>query len=113
MVAGLIEQLGLSIEDVVAPSPDRKRIVELAQRTYGVFHVADAKGSSFVPAQGFVERYGVRSALGFGGVLFTGDFFSVVMFSRVPISAAVADTVRIVSLSTRVALMPFGSRVFD
>lgn len=113
MVAGLIEQLGLSIEDVVAPSPERKRIVELAQRTYDVFHVPDARGSSYVPAQGFVERYGVRSALGFGGVLFTGDFFSVVMFSRVPISAPVADTVRIISLATRVALMPFGSRVFD
>ncbi|HEV2593165.1 MAG TPA: hypothetical protein VGU02_14875 [Gaiellaceae bacterium] len=113
MVAGLIEQLGLSIEDVVQPSPDRKRIVELAQRTYDVFHVADAQGSSYVPAQGFVERYGVRSALGFGGVLFTGDFFAVVLFSRVPLSPAVADTVRILSLATRVALMPFGTRVFD
>jgi hypothetical protein len=113
MVVGLVEQMGLSIEDVVSPSRDRKRIVELAQRTYDVFHVADARGSGHVPAQAFVERYGIRSALGFGGVLYTGDFFSVVLFSRVPVSQPVADTVRILSLATRVALMPFGSRVFD
>lgn len=111
MVTGLIRQLGLEIGDVV--QPDRKRVVELAQRSYGVFHVEEATGSPFVPAQEFVEEQGVRSALGFGGVLYTGDFFAIVMFARVPVTERVADTMRVLSLATRVALMPFGNRVFD
>lgn len=111
MVAGLIGQLGLEFADVVQPS--RHRIAELAQKTYGVFHVADAESSPHVPAKEFVGRYGIRSALGFGGVLFTGDFFAVVLFSRVPVSPETADTVRVLSLASRVALMPFGTRVFD
>ncbi|HZQ83085.1 MAG TPA: hypothetical protein VFB25_14010 [Gaiellaceae bacterium] len=111
MVAGLVEQLGLELADVV--QPERKRVLELAQRTYGVFHVEEAAGSPFVPAQEFVERHGVRSALGFGGVLYTGDFFAVVVFARVHVDARTADVVRVLSLATRVALLPFGMRVFD
>ena len=111
MVAGLIHQLGLELSDVVRP--ERGKVIELAQRTYGVFHVPAARGSEFVPAQDFVERFGIVSALGFGGVLFTGDFVAVVVFARVPVDERVADTVRVLSLSTRVALLPFGTRVFS
>ena len=110
MVAGLIDQMGLALADVVRP--DRERLHELARKNYDVFHIPEARGSEFVPAQGFVEQHGVVSALGFGGVLFSGDFYAVVMFSRVPISADVADRLRILSLATRVSLMPFGTRVF-
>jgi xanthine/CO dehydrogenase XdhC/CoxF family maturation factor len=112
MVAALVDQLGLSVEDVLRPRPERA--VEMSQRTYEVFHVPEARGSEHIPAQDdFVVPYAVRSALGFGGMLFTGDFFAVVLFSRVPIDAAVADTIRILSLAVRVALMPFVTRVFD
>jgi hypothetical protein len=111
MVAGLIEHLGLELADVVRPS--EHRVVELAQKTYGVFHVSEAAGSQYVPAQDFVAEHGIRSALGFGGVLFTGDFFAVVMFCREPVSVNVSERVRILSLATRVALMPYGTRVFD
>jgi hypothetical protein len=75
--------------------------------------VPDAVGSPFVPAQDFVVENRIRSALGFGGILFSGDFFAVVLFSTVAVSADVADRARILSLAVRVALMPFGSRVFD
>ena len=110
MVAGLIEQLGLELADVVRPS--KERMVELAQRTYGVFHVEHARGSELIPAQSFVDEHGVVSALGFGGVLFSGDVFAVVIFSRVHIDERTADTLRVLSLATRVALMPHGLRVF-
>jgi hypothetical protein len=110
MVAGLIDQIGLDLADVVRP--DQDRIHELARKNYDVFHIPHARDSEFVPAQDFVEEHGVVSALGFGGVLFSGDFYAVVMFSRVPISADVADRVRVLSLATRVSLMPFGNRVF-
>jgi hypothetical protein len=111
MVAGLIEQLGLDLADVVHPPTERT--VDLAQRSYDVFHVERARHNQFIPAQDFVERYRIRSALGFGGVLLSGDFFSVVLFSRLGIDDAVADRLRVLSLATRVALLPFGRRVFD
>ena len=101
----------LEVGDVVRPDP--QRVAELSRRTYEIFHVPDAVGSPYVPAQDFVAEHGIRSALGFGGVMFSGDFFAVVLFSTVPVSAAVADRVRILALSVRVALLPFGSRVFD
>lgn len=111
MVAGLVEHLGLEIADIVRPS--KHRIVELAQATYGVFHVPVATGSEYLPAQDFVAEHAIASALGYGGVLFSGDFFAVVIFSRVPVTSDVAETIRILSLATRVALMPFGNRVFS
>ena len=111
MVAGLIGQIGLELTDVVFP--DSERAAELVRRNYDVFYVPDAATSEFVPAKDFVVEYGITSALGFGGVLFSGDFYAVVMFSRVPISADVADRLRVLSLATRVSLMPFANRVFS
>jgi hypothetical protein len=110
MVAGLIDQIGVDLADVVRP--DKARVNELARKNYDVFHVPQALGSEFVPGQNFVKEHGIVSALGFGGVLFSGDFYAVVMFSRVPVSADVADRLRVLSLATRVSLMPFGTRVF-
>ena len=111
MIAGLVGQLGLSVDEVVRPQ--QHKLPELSQRSYGVFHVAEAAGSTLLPAQDFVGEHGIRSALGFGGVLFSDDFYAVVLFAREPVSAQVADTIRVLSLAVRVALQPFGRRVFD
>lgn len=112
MVAALVQGFGLELADVVQPEP--RRIVELSQRTYGVFHVPEARDSPYIPAQeDFVAPYAIRSAFGFGGVLFTGDFFAVVVFSRVPVSAEVADRLRVLALAVRVALLQFVTHVFE
>jgi hypothetical protein len=111
MVSGLVGELGLAAADVVRPG--RTRAVELSQRTYDVFHVERAAGSPAIPAQDFVADAGIASAVGFGGVLLTGDFFAVVMFTRVPVDASVARDLRVLSLAVRVALLPFANRVFE
>src|SRR6476620_6705320 len=49
MIAQLIRQFGLDLADVVQPSPDVMR--DLAGKTYGVFHVENAAGSPYIPAQ--------------------------------------------------------------
>jgi hypothetical protein len=110
MVLQLITQLGLEVASVVRPDPTVTR--ELAQRTYDVFHVAEAPGSPFVPAQDFVERHGIASALGFGGMLYTGDFYAVVLFSKEPVPAGAAQFVKILSLPVRVPLLASLQRVF-
>jgi hypothetical protein len=113
MIAQLIRQFGLDIADVVRPSPDVVR--DLGGKTYGVFHVEHAAGSQFIPAQEeFVLRFGVRSVLGFGGSLRTGDLFAVVLFARVPISTTVADRFRTLALEVKSAFFPYSaSETFD
>lgn len=110
MVVQLITQLGLDVASVVRPDPSRA--AALAQRTYDVFHVPVAAGSPHVPAQDFVREHGIESAVGFGGMLYTGDFYAVVLFSKTPISSDVAQLLKILSLAVRVPLLAHLRRVF-
>ncbi len=106
MIAGLIKALGLEIATIVAPSVEL--LPDAAGKTYNVFHVEHASGSHFIPAQTeFVERYGIRSVVGFGGILPTGDFFALVMFTRVQVPAAAASRFRNVALDVKAIMHPF------
>lgn len=113
MIHRLVEQLGLDLEEVV--EPQRELFVDLDQRTYNVFHVVDANGSPYVPDQdGFVVPYGVRSVLGFGGVLPSGSMFAVILFARTTISSQAAELFRSIALSVKLAVLPFvDGPVFD
>ncbi len=106
MIAQLIRQLGVEVSTLLASDP--RLIVEMEQHTFNVFYVPDAEGSPYIPAQGeFVVPYGVRSVLGFGGVLSSGDLYAMILFSRVGISREVAELFRTLSLNVKVALLPF------
>lgn len=74
--------------------------------------MADAVGSPHIPDQGFVADFQVASALGFGGMLPTGDLFSVVLFSRTPIPAATAELFKVLALSVKLAVLPFADGPF-
>ena len=105
MVAQLIRALGLDIATAIAPDSDVVR--DLAGKTYGVFHVLEAKDSPYIPAQDFVARYRIRSVVGFGGVLPSGDLFAVILFARVPVSAAGADRFRTLALDLKSCLLRY------
>jgi hypothetical protein len=105
MIARLIEDLGLDIESVVGGSDGTVRSTEA--RTYDVFHVEQALGSAVIPAQAeFVIPYAIRSVVGFGGVLRSGELFAVVLFSRAAIAAESANRFRTIALDIRSALFP-------
>ncbi len=112
MIAQLIAQLGVRVSAVVSPAPDF--VLATPQPTYNIFNVAEALGSPFIPAQReFVEPYGIRAVLGFGGMLPTGDLFATILFSRHPIPRETADMFKTLALNVKVAIMPFaGGRVF-
>jgi hypothetical protein len=112
MISQLVRQFGLDLNAVVQPSPEI--LVDLQQRTFNVFHVEQAAGSTFVPAQGeFVIPFGVQSVLGFGGMLPSSDLFSVIVFSKVQIPRVTADLFKTLSLSVKAALLPLAdSAVF-
>lgn len=105
MIAQLLRQFGLDVGAVTRPDP--AVLGDLDQHTCNVFHVAEAAGSPHVPAQDFVRRHGVRSVLGFGGVLPTGDLFAVILFARVAVPAATADLFKALALSAKLAVLPF------
>jgi hypothetical protein len=103
MIMRLVEDLGVDVESLVSSTPATARGTEA--RTYDVFHVEEARGSPHIPAQAeFVERYGIRSVVGFGGLLRSGELFAVILFSRDPIPARSATRFRTIALDVRSAL---------
>lgn len=106
MVAELIRAMGLDVRAVVDPEPALIR--GMAGKTFNVFFVPEAAGSPYIPAQDFVREYGVRSVLGFGGVLVTGEFYAVVLFTRVAIPPESSDRFRNVALDLKLAISSAG-----
>ncbi len=106
MVSQLLQQLGVELTSQIQPESDR--FVDWTQHTLDVFHVAEAKGSPFVPAQEeFVIPFGIESVLGFGGGFPSKEFFTVILFSRVRISRETAELFKPLALSVKLALLPF------
>lgn len=111
MISNLITQLGLTLGMVVRPDP--ALLLDMEQRTYNVFHVPEAQGSPFIPAQhDFVVTHGIRSVLGFGGLFPSGDMFAVILFFKVPVAAETAELFKTLSLNVKMALLPFDHQVF-
>jgi hypothetical protein len=102
MILRLIEDMGLDVNAVVegSPAPERGDT-----RSYDVFHVEEARGSPHIPAQrDFVEPYGIKSVVGFGGLLRSGELFAVILFSRVRVPPASAARFRTIALDLRSVL---------
>jgi two-component system NtrC family sensor kinase len=109
MIAQLIRQLGVDIGALLAS--DSRLLLDLDQHTFNVFHVADAKGSSYIPAQQeFVIPHGVQSVLGFGGILPNSELFATILFTRVPVGRSTADMFRPLALNQKLAMLPFVDR---
>ena len=107
MILALIRQLGHDVATLTGPAP--KILVDGDQRSVNVFHVEDAAQSDDVPEKDFVRRYGISSLLGFGGVVPPGEFFATILFSRTPITRAVAELFAPIALSIKLQLLPFSS----
>jgi hypothetical protein len=106
MISQLIKELGLELSSVLEPSPEIVR--ELAGKRHGVFYVQDAAGSPYIPAQDdFVRRYGISSVVGFGGMLPTGDLFSIILFSTVRVTPESADRFKSLALDVKTGFSRF------
>ena len=112
MIAQLIRQLGVEISAFLS---DSSLLIEAGQHTFNVFYVGNAQGSPVIPAQDeFVVPHGVRSVLGFGGLLPSGELFATILFSKTHIPREVADLFKTLALNVKVALLPsVGTRIFS
>ena len=106
MISSLISQFGLDLGALL--DPELVVMAELEQKSYNVFFVPEALGSSSIPAQQeFVVPYRIRSVLGFGGMLPTGDLFALILFSQVPIGSATAELFKTLALNVKLAILPY------
>lgn len=104
MISQLVEQFGISISTVINPDP--ALLLDMEERASNVFYVPVAAGSPYIVAQEeFVIPYGIRSVIGFGGMLATGDLFALILFSRVEITSEVADIFKVIGLNLKLAMM--------
>jgi hypothetical protein len=111
MISRLVQQLGVDVETVLGERQDL--LLDMAQKTFNVFHVPEALGSPYIPAQReFVAPFGIRSVLGFGGILPSGNLFAVILFATVPIKRETAEMVKTLALNVRLAILPFEDTVF-
>ncbi len=128
MIALLCKQFGIeshSVADLVLSNPDRLQkavatadsdvVMDQDQATFNVFFVPEALNSPYIYAQEeFVKPYGIKSVLGFGGILSAGQIFAVILFSRASIKREVAQRFKPLALSTKNALLQVPQdKVFD
>ncbi|TVL99874.1 MAG: hypothetical protein CV087_16125 [Candidatus Brocadia sp. WS118] len=106
MISQMIYQLGIDISNVLNPGPEL--IIELGSKVFNIFHVPDALGSPYIPDQNrFVIPFGIKSVLGFGSILPTGNLLSLIIFSRTEIPREIANMFKNVALHVRLAVLPF------
>ncbi|MGB3788248.1 MAG: hypothetical protein WA949_09565 [Phormidesmis sp.] len=109
MISQLIKSFGLDISCVVAPDPNL--LMALERQTCNVFYIPTAAGSEFIPAQRqFVEPYGIKSVLGFGGMLPSGNLFSIILFSKVKIAEPSAHLFKTLPLNIKMSVTPFSRK---
>lgn len=110
MFSQLLHQFGAASSFEV--TPEGEWLVDLEEKTYNVFYVPDAVGSTHVPMQKeFVLKYGVKSVLCFGGMLPSHDLFAVIMFSRTPVPRETATLCKSLALSLKTSLLAFDETV--
>jgi PAS domain S-box-containing protein len=104
MVAQVLSQFGLEIGSFLRPQGE----LLVGTPDARVFHVPEARGSPFIPAQNeFVIPCGIRSVVAFGDLLPGGRLFVVLLFSKCAISREIAALFGYLSLSTRMAMLTY------
>ena len=108
----IFDHLGITHQDVVSPDP--QKVMALSLRTLSVFFEEHALGSAHIPHQeDFVIPFGVQSKLLLSGILPSGRMFGLVLFPTVRISRDIARLFMPLSMSLKLALMPFDTgRIF-
>ncbi|NMG08898.1 hypothetical protein [Brasilonema sp. UFV-L1] len=109
MISQLLQQFGLDVSTVIRSS--RQLMVGTEEKKLNVFHVPVALKSPYIPAQeSFVIPFGIKSVLGFGGLLPSGNLFVIIMFSKVFIPRKTAEIFKSLAPNVRSALLRFDEK---
>jgi hypothetical protein len=116
MIASLVKQLGLEIEE--AEDVDTAIVTQSLGKVAGVFYVDDARtavdsrGRRIIAARDFVDEHDVRTVFGFGGAYaLTGTFVVAVLFTGEDVARAQAERfMRLASQLKASTMRPVGRR---
>lgn len=89
MVSRLFQQIGFDL-GVLLKEEQASMNMDGVAGAYGMFYVDQAQGSAYIPAQDFVSKYGVKSVIGTGVMLPTGNISVFIGFCRVVLGEKVA-----------------------
>jgi hypothetical protein len=111
MISQLIKQFGLDIDTVLAPTPEL--LSELQSHTFSVFYVPNALDSAYIPSQKeFVIPYKIKSVLGFGGMLSSGELFAIILFTKTWIDRDTAtESFKWISAYARIPIATFEDKL--
>lgn len=106
MISRLMSDFGVDVEALTSEAD--ALTYEENRGAFRLFYVGDAHDSPHVPDQdSFVEPYGVRSVLGFGAGLPTGQLFAVILFLRMELDREVAARLQTLALNIKLSMLPF------
>jgi len=110
MISEPIRTLGLDIPTFLGI--DREMFRELEMKIFDFFYISEAEYSPFIVEQNYlIIPCEVKSVLGFGGVLPSGNFFFVLMFLKLKIPYTTAKMFKNLALAVTTALLPFDGGV--
>lgn len=109
MIAGLLSELGVDIDAFVDLEDSDAGLIQ--HQEYGIFHVECAEGSPLIPAQDFVTEHRIRSVIGCGGGLPSGEVFVLVLFALVDVDARTSELFRTLAFGIKAALVPYTFKV--
>ena len=128
MLGPMINQLGIDLGAVMRPDPSLADNLSL-----NPFYVPEAQGSPEMAVQKvsvpernkeifegmakyageFVVQYDLKSFLGFGGLLSSGELFFIFIMTKTPVPRSVAETLKGLAGYVKDAVEPFvGNKVF-
>lgn len=89
MVARMFQQMGFGLD---APFNENFPGISFSVigRSYGMFYVAEAENSPYIPAQDFVSKYGIKTVFGSGVKLPNNDVSVYIGFTRANLDEAQA-----------------------
>ena len=113
MISQLIRQLGVQVGALLDPGSGL--VLDAIAAHVQRLSRARRAGQSVHPRASRVRRaYGIRSVLGFGGLLPPGELFATILFARTSVPREVAELFKTLALNVKVALLPFsGVKVFS
>jgi hypothetical protein len=96
MLTEMFGSMGVAYSKIINPDPEQTDLSMIE----GYMLVKEAKGSPFIPAQkDFIEKYDIKSELGFGGFLPTGTCFTCFIFSKETLDKDYAEKLRIIPIA--------------
>lgn len=112
MISRLFTELGINISSLFQIERENKPIfLDPSERDYNVFYVPEASASPHIIAQrDFVEPHKIRTVIGYGSLLPSGELYAVIMFFRIFVPRDIAQRFTSLALSTTIGMLSVGAK---